>query len=94
MWAHIILWFNYKYASEMSWVGSPLSSAQELNIRWYHMHEDISFFFKLKQISRFNMQYNKHKARNAKKEKNLDTKAKLGVGTAILHEDRYNVEKQ
>jgi hypothetical protein len=64
-----------------------------LEEKWKNLPEDISFFYKLRMISRFYMQASKQKARVNKKMK-LDTLAKLEVATANLHEDINNFQKQ
>lgn len=52
-----------------------------------------SFFSKIRHISRVFRQPSSQKARDYEKEE-LDTKAKLEVVVAILHEYVYNVYKQ
>ena len=60
---------------------------------WKKLPEVNSFFSKLRHISRVFRQFNKRKVREYKK-KELDTRAKLEVAVATLHEDVYNIDKQ
>ena len=60
---------------------------------WKKLPEANSFFSKLRHISKVFRQFSKRKAREYKK-KELDTRAKLEVAVATLHEDVYNIDKQ
>lgn len=53
----------------------------------------IFFFYKLRIISRLYRQYSKYKAKQLRRVE-LDTRAKLEINIAKLHEDLYNVDKQ
>ena len=59
---------------------------------WSKLPQTTYFFSKIRHISRVFKQLSKPKARDYKKEE-LDTRAKLEVAVATLHEDVYNVDK-
>ena len=64
-----------------------------LSDKWAELPTQASFFSKLRIISRIYRQVSKRKAREMRKLE-LDTKVKLEIATAKLHEDAYNIVKQ
>lgn len=65
----------------------------KLKDKWNNLPTEAPFFHKLRHITRLYRQFSKQKAKEHKR-KELNTKAKLEVATAILHEDIYNEEVQ
>ena len=65
----------------------------KLRERWASLPKEASYFFKLRNITRYYRQYSKLKAQEFRKIE-LDARAKLEVATANLHNDIYNVELQ
>lgn len=65
----------------------------EFRTRWGRLPDDASFFFKLKDITRFFRQQSKRHTRENKKEE-LDIKAKLEIASTKLHEGMYNITLQ
>ena len=77
----------------MERVLSSRGNNRKLRERWEELPKDASFFYKLRNISRFYRQISKLKARENRKVE-LDTKAKLEVATTALHDDIHNFDKQ
>ena len=65
----------------------------QLSKTWAGLPAQTSFFSKLKVISRLYREVSKSKAREVRRLE-LDTKAKLGIATAKLHKDPYNISRQ
>ena len=66
---------------------------EALEEKWTSLPEGASFFHKLRSTTRFYRYFSKLKAKEFRK-KELDTKARLEVALATLHEDVYDAGKQ
>ena len=66
---------------------------EALEKKWTSLPEGASFFHKLRSTTRFYRYFSKLKAKEFRK-KELDTKARLEVALATLHEDVYDAGKQ
>ena len=66
---------------------------EALEEKWTSLPEGASFFHKLRNTTRFYRYFSKIKAKKFRK-KELDTKARLEVALATLHEDAYDTGKQ
>lgn len=66
----------------------------KLSEKCISLPKDVSFLYKLRHITRYYRQYSKQKAKKKHKWEELNTRAKLKVAMASLHNDIYNVGKQ
>ena len=64
-----------------------------LRDRWVNIPGECSFFFKLRNVTRFYRQLSIRKAKEFRKVE-LDARAKLEMAIATLHEDIYDIDKQ
>ena len=68
-------------------------TTEALRDRWTSLPEGSFFFHKLRNVTRLYRQLSKLKAKKFRKNE-LDTRAKLEIAIASLHEDIYNMDKQ
>lgn len=67
--------------------------ADQLGHMWASLPFEMSFFAKLRRVSRLFRMMNIQKTKDYRKE-DFDLRAKLEIAIACLHEDAYNVDKQ
>ena len=67
--------------------------ARKIKEKWKGLPANVTFFSKLRHISRIYRQFNKSKAKEHKREE-LNARANLELAIAKLHDDIYNGQLQ
>ena len=81
--------------SSFKWNISHLKGETTLALRdrWASIPGEYSFFYKVKNVTRYYRQLSIRKAKEFRKAE-LDARAKLETAIATLHKDIYNIDKQ